>query len=180
MENDAVEFTYQGVKLAYSKLTGKCWRGDGRNGSWRLSTPGTLQGKYTQLKIGARILPLHRIVAEVFLNAGKPLTPQQQVDHREQVDGSHWQDRLENLRICSGGENSRNRKLSSNNTSGLKGVCWSKKSSKWQAQIMISGRTQHLGLFTTPEAAASAYDTAAIQHHGEFALTNAKLGILTA
>ena len=178
MENDAVEFTYQGVKLAYSKLTGKCWRVDGRNGSWRLITPGTSQGKYTQLKIGASILPLHRIVAEVYLNSGKPLTPKQVVDHREHADGSQTQDRLSNLRICSRQENTQNQKLSSVNTSGYKGVYWHKTSGKLQAGITSCGRLIHLGYFTTPEEAARAYDAAAIQLFGEFALTNERLGTL--
>ena len=123
-------------------------------------------------------MQLHRIIAEVFLNSGKPLTPQQDVDHAEHVDGSHAQDSLNNLRICSRSENLRNQQLSGNNTSGFKGVCWNKPTSKWRARIVISGKLQHLGCYHTPEAAAKAYDTAAIQHFGEFACTNTKLGLL--
>ena len=119
---------------------------------------------------------LHRIIAEVFLNAGKPLTAQQQVDHREHVDGSHGQDRLSNLRICSRRENSWNMRLFSTSTSGYKGVSWNKLANKWQVKIMISGKLQWIGCFTSPEAAAKVYDEAAIQHCGEFALTNEKLG----
>ena len=178
MDSDAVEFTYQGVKLAYSKLTGKCWRVDGRNGSWRLITPGTLQGKYTQLKIGASILPLHRIVAEVYLNSGKPLTPKQVVDHREHVDGTHRQDRLINLRVCSNAENARNQKPSKSSASKYKGAYLDKRSGKWTSKIQLLGRVKHLGTFTTPEKAARAYDAAAVQLFGEFALTNERLGTL--
>ena len=179
MPADTKFFVYQEVPLAYSPETGMCWRVDKRTGNWNLVTPGTLNGKYTQLKIGSLQLQLHRIVAEVFLNAGKPLTSQQEVDHILHVDGSHWQDRLDNLRICSRSENSRNQRLKSNNSSGFKGVCWDKQSGKWIAQILISSRQQRLGYFTTPEAAAEAYDAAAISHFGEFALTNVSLGLLT-
>ena len=176
MPTDMKFFIYQEVPLAYSPETGMCWRADSRTGNWNLVTSGTASKGYTKLRIGGKLLPLHRIVAEVFLNAGKPLTPQQEVDHREQVDGSHWQDRLDNLRICSRSENQHNRKLSSHNTSGFKGVCWNKPAGKWQANIRLRGKLQHLGHFPTPESAAEAYDAAAIRYFGEFSLTNGKLG----
>ena len=171
MPADMKFFVYHTATLAYSPETGMCWRVDSRNGNWNLVTPGTVNG-YTVLWIGGRNVRLHRIVAEVFLNAGKPLTAQQDVDHIEHIDGSHWQDRLSNLRICSRSENSWNQQLSPRNTSGYKGVSWHKLLGKWQAQIMISGKLQHLGYFTTPEAAAEAYDAAAIRYFGEFACTN--------
>ena len=176
MPEDMKFFIYQEVPLAYSPETGMCWRVDGRDGNWKLITPGTSKGTYTHLSIGGSMRKLHRIIAEVFLNAGKPLTPQQDVDHEEHADGSHWQDRLSNLRICSPSENLQNQQLKSNNTSGFKGVCWGKREGKWQANIQLHGKRQHLGFFPTPEAAAQAYDAAAIRYFGEFSLTNAKLG----
>jgi len=179
MPADTKFFVYQDVPLAYSPGTGMCWRVNSRNGNWNLVTPGTLKGAYTGLRIGANIFNLHRIVAEIFLNAGKPLTAQQEVDHKEQVDRSHWQDRLANLRICSRSENQQNQKLSGRNTSGYKGVSWKKSTGKWRAAIVISGKLQHLGYFQTPESAAEAYDAAAIHHFGEFACTNRSLGLLS-
>ena len=178
MPEDMKFFIYQEVPLAYSPETGMCWKAR-KDGSWNLVTPGLLNKGYTQLRIGAKRVQLHRLLAEVFLNNGKPLTDAQHVDHAEQVDGSHWQDRLSNLRICSSKENSRNRKLGSHNTSGYKGIFWDAPRSKWLALITISGKRKHLGCFTTPEAAAQAYDAAAIRYFGEFSLTNAKLGLLS-
>ena len=175
MPADMKFFIYQDATLAYSPETGMCWRAHSQSGNWNLITPGTSKG-YTVLKIGGRIKNLHRIIAEVFLNAGKPLTAQQEVDHKEHADGSHWQDRLDNLRICSRSENARNRALRCGNNSGYKGVGWHESTNKWAARINISGRNQYLGYFTTPEAAAEAYDAAAIRYFGEFSLTNGKLG----
>lgn len=179
MPADMKFFIYQGVQLAYSPETGMCWRVHSQSGNWNLVTSGTFSRGYTQLRIGGSMRKLHRIVAEVFLNAGKPLTPQQDVDHEEHADGSHWQDRLSNLRICSHSENLQNQQLKSNNTSGFKGVCWDKREGKWRANIRLRGKSQHLGHFPTPEAAAKAYDTAALQHFGDFALTNRSLGNLS-
>ena len=175
MPKDMKFFVYQEVPLAYSPETGMCWRANKLTGNWKLVAPGTSRG-YTVLGIGGRNVLLHRIIAEVLLNAGKPLTAQQDVDHAEHADGSHWQDRLINLRICSRSENMRNQQLSGNNTAGYKGVSWNKPNSKWRARIVISGKPQHLGCYHSAEAAAEAYDTAALQHFGEFALTNEKLG----
>lgn len=43
---------------------------------------------------------------------------------------------------------------------------------RWRAMIRINGKNTYLGVFETPEEAARAFDTAARQHHGEFAALN--------
>ena len=171
---ETTEFNYRGTQLRYNSETGQCWK-PGNNGEWVLTTPGT-NGKYARLGIGTKRVYLHRIVAEVFLNGGKPLTAQQEVDHIQPADGSHAQDRLSNLRIVSHRQNLQNRRINHNNTSGYKGVSLHKPANKWVAQIVSCGRTKYLGLFTTPEAAALAYDNAAKQLHGEFAKLNFSTG----
>ena len=171
---ETTEFNYQGVQLRYNPETGECWRKLSAGG-WVSITPGTQNG-YTCLGICGKTYKLHRLLAEVFLNGGKPLTAQQHVDHIEPADRSHAQDRLSNLRICSRSQNMMNHGIYSNNTSGYKGVSWGKRNGKWRADIASYGRRKCLGFFTTPEAAALAYDKAAKSLHGEFAKLNFSTG----
>jgi hypothetical protein len=51
-------------------------------------------------------------------------------------------------------------KISINNTSGYRGVCWNSNRRKWQAEISIKGLDYFLGRFDTPQEAAMAYDEA--------------------
>ena len=93
--------------------------------------------------------------------------PGLQVDH---VDGNGLNNRRSNLRIATGGENSRNQRLAKNNISGYKGVRW--EANKWRARIMLNDKLKHLGYFTDPIEAAKAYDKAAVELFGEFARLN--------
>lgn len=65
-----------------------------------------------------------------------------------------------------------NRKISSNNTSGYKGVHWLKDRNKWRAVIQSKDRMEYLGVFSDPVDAAIAYDNAARELYGEFARLN--------
>lgn len=47
-------------------------------------------------------------------------------------------------------------RLSSNNTSGKKGVCWSKREKKWQSEIMIKGKSIFLGYYADKQDAINA------------------------
>jgi hypothetical protein len=91
------------------------------------------------------------------------------VDHR---DGDPMNALRSNLRVCSGAQNSMNRKINSNNRIGYKGVRWLKTHNRWAAAIRASGHRYFLGYFDSPELAAQAYDAAALKYHGEFARLN--------
>jgi hypothetical protein len=73
-----------------------------------------------------------------------------------------------NLRVCTISQNTFNSKLRSNNTSGIKGVSYSKKSKKWMAQIQYLGTDFYLGCYDNIEDAAIAYDNKSRELFGEF------------
>lgn len=89
------------------------------------------------------------------------------VDH---IDGNPLDNRRQNLRVCTRTENSRNRRLSKNNTSGYKGV--SRCLCGWQAVICVNRTRIYLGSYKTPELAAEAYNRAAQEYFGAFARFN--------
>jgi hypothetical protein len=90
----------------------------------------------------------------------------EEIDHK---DGNGLNNQRSNLRVTLHGKNSMNRRCNKNNSTGFKGVRFSKFHGKFQAQIQFCGTKKHLGYFFTPEEAHAAYKTAAIRFHGEFA-----------
>jgi hypothetical protein len=91
------------------------------------------------------------------------------VDH---INHDRLDNRRENLRFATASQNTANRDLGGRGKSGYRGVHWSKQRRKWRADIHVAGRQIYLGLFEDAEAAARAYDWAAVDHYGEFAQTN--------
>jgi len=87
----------------------------------------------------------------------------------DHINGDKLDNRKENLRICTTGENMRNRPKQSNNTSGYKGVFWHKKAKRWFAKIGFMRKSIHLGLFDTREEAYERYCKAEKEYFGEFA-----------
>lgn len=98
------------------------------------------------------------------------LTGYKLTDHR---NGDGLDNRRSNLREATPIENGRNCSKRPHNTSGFKGVTWHKLRHKWMAQIKPGGeKNRCLGYFPTAEEAARAYDAAARELHGEFAVVN--------
>lgn len=106
-------------------------------------------------------LYMHRLIA----GASADVT----VDHR---DGDGLNNCRSNVRLATTTQNNRNQRLRSDNSSGFKGVIWDRDERKWQARIKVNGKTLHLGRHATVIEAAEAYDTAAIELHGQFARIN--------
>lgn len=85
--------------------------------------------------------------------------------------------RKSNLRIATRSQNGANRPKTHNNTSGLKGAYFDNRAhkNKWYSLITSNGKRRFIGMFFTKEEAAAAYDTAALENYGEFALTNKQM-----
>lgn len=119
---------------------------------WCLSSYG-----YPISCINGRNISLHRFL----LNPNDDRV----VDH---INGDTLDNRRSNLRICTQQENSMNKKMNSNNTSGVKGVYWCKNANKWRAKIQVDGKEKHLGLFSNLEDAKKARELAEEKYYGEY------------
>ena len=87
------------------------------------------------------------------------------VDH---INHNKLDNRKENLRICTQQQNNMNKKMKSNNTSGVVGVSWDKTHSKWIAHIGLNGKLINLGYYSTKKEAIKARQEAEIEHFGEY------------
>jgi hypothetical protein len=88
--------------------------------------------------------------------------PKVQIDHKNCVkDDNRWV----NLREANHSQNGANCGPRSRNTSGIKGVSWSKRFKRWRAY----GKHEHLGWYATKEEAGAAYQAWAQKTYGEYA-----------
>lgn len=103
---------------------------------------------------------MHRMIMDAPWN--------KEVDH---VNGNKLDNRRSNLRICSMADNKKNKGFSKNNTSGFKGVSWSKTLNYWIASITVN-RKVFVKYCKSKEEAAKKYNLMAMEHHGSFAKLN--------
>jgi len=93
-----------------------------------------------------------------------------EVDH---INHDMLDNRKANLRVCRHSENVYNQKVRTYaKTSVYKGVYFHKRDGKWIAQIQLNNKRKFLGYFTNEIDAAIAYNVAAIELFGDFALLN--------
>lgn len=98
------------------------------------------------------------------------------VDH---INCDALDNRKSNMRLCIHSENLRSQRPHINKEVKYKGVSvHNNGKNPYAASIYVDGRQVYLGLYPTPEKAATIYDLAALKYFGEFALTNEMLGLL--
>ena len=139
-------------------LRAKIWNARYANQEAMTSADGSyLQGSIFDTKQRA-----HRVAWAVHYGEWPALF----VDH---VNCIGTDNRISNLRLATNGQNMSNQGIRADNTSGCKGVSWSRQSQKWDARIKHAGRQECLGKFNSKEEASAAYQEAAKRLHGKFA-----------
>lgn len=119
---------------------------------WYLAATG-----YPQYGNSSKAILMHRLIM------GFPIG--MQIDH---ISRNKLDNRKSNLRICTNQENSFNKGLQSNNTSGYTGVYWVKAKKMWAAVIMVSQKKIQLGYYIDFDDAVRTRKSAEIKYFGEF------------
>ena len=87
----------------------------------------------------------------------------------DHIDRNEFNNQKSNLRKCTQMENARNRSLGKNNTSGITGVSYHKKSKKWIAYITVNRKRIWLGEYSNKEDAIRNRLIAEKKYYKEFA-----------
>ena len=113
---------------------------------------------YVRVSIEGDEFSLHRLL----MNPNKD----EIVDH---INRNPFDNRKSNLRVCNTEENLRNLSISKNNKTGVPGVFYLKKRSKFRAEITVNYNKLYLGEFKKFEDAVKVRKNAEIKYFGEFA-----------
>lgn len=119
------------------------------------------KGDYERINFMGVKYPGHRL-AWFYMTGEWPIG----VDHENR---NKHDNRWNNLRLADQSDNGGNHTIHKNNTSGYKGVSWSKQHKKWIAQICRRRKRYFVGFGATPAEAHALYLKAAAAHFGEFA-----------
>lgn len=115
---------------------------------------------YTTVRVAGMKYMTHRLIWKMHISTDPPSF----IDH---INRDRADNRIENLRLATHAQNTRNSRQRADITTRLKGV--TPRNNKFLAQIQHNKKKLHLGYFNTPEEAHEAYKQAALKHHGEFA-----------
>ena len=116
---------------------------------------------YLLVGIDKNLFLNHRII--FMMNYGYMPT---MIDH---IDGNKLNNKIENLRDITRGQNRMNSKLQSNNKSGVKNVNWNKKHKKWYVQLGVEGKKLYFGSYFDLNVAKFVAETMRHKYHKQFA-----------
>lgn len=152
------------VRLTYDSLSGKFYWKTVKRYSNRVvgDEAGTKSdGGYVVIKIDGTPYKAHRL-AWLYMYGE---FPKEYLDH---ANGVVDDNRILNLREATPQENSRNRKIHKNNSTGYKGVSFHKLVGKYKATAMLLNKNVNLGWYDTAEDASKIYQQFTKEHFGEF------------
>ena len=89
-------------------------------------------------------------------------------DHIHHGTMNFIDNRRSNLRSVTSSQNSMNRSVQSNNTSGISGVSWSNRRQNWVVVIMVQGNRKYLGSFDNIDIAIGVRQQAEREYFGEY------------
>lgn len=115
---------------------------------------------YLVIRIKKTLHYAHRLAW--FLHYGT--WPEREIDH---INRDKSDNRISNLRLATSTQNKVNCGMRSHNTSGYKGVFWSKQKARWQARATRHKKQFHLGFWDTAQQAGEAYYQWALSHDSE-------------
>lgn len=145
--------------LHYAPDTGVFTRLESVRGVAAGSVAGTKHNRgYLAVRIDGSKYLLHRLA---FLYMTGHL-PTQGVDH---VNGIKSDNRWSNLRKANQSENSQNRRLRKDSTSGATGISFKKAVRLWVVVITIDGKSKHIGYYKSLQEAVIAQTNAKLAHH---------------
>ena len=128
-------------------------------------SPNSKKSKYAS----AKDKKLNTTVQMSRIIMGIPIQDKRKVDH---INHNVFDNRKDNLRVCTNSQNNMNKGLQSNNTSGVTGVTWRKEKHKWEAQIRLNRKNMHLGLFQNFDDAIRTRKEAEEKYFGEYSYDN--------
>lgn len=131
---------------------------------WNTKYSGKLAGSldkdgYISLHINGVRFFAHRVIWAMTMRSW----PASIVDHK---NGIRTDNRLQNLRLVDRFQHAWNARCRKDSKTGLRGVYL--RSGRWIARITVGKKTISLGAFPTANAAAMAYEKAAMAAHGEY------------
>lgn len=128
----------------YDKIKDYCWYIDKRT-------------KYVLTRnTNRKIVCMHRLIMNFPNNI--------QIDHIDRIRNNN---RKYNLRVATNQQNQFNKGISSNNSSGIKGVCWDSSRNKWYAYIIYNNKQISIGRFISLSEAKEAREKAEIKYFAD-------------
>ena len=112
---------------------------------------------YVQIRFKTKVYKAHRL-AWLFMT-GK--WPPHQIDHKNGIeDDNRWR----NLRLATCQQNAMNQAIGTRNKSGVIGICYYKRTGRWETYITVKGKRVRLGTYKTIEEAMAVRSQAELDY----------------